>query len=276
MNPSKPVSLLMFLSAWSLALIYLIQWVGVPTLEFVFIYIVYIFGLILCLHSALFLIRDEFGLSKNVPRYLDYAYTAIVSLALIQILFSSEAVVNYSTYLADDDQLVNRIRLEAQQHRDDGCKRPDETLYSVQFCNVLRDIAIKDDLKSHLLNTVARDKQFMNHPTHITQTILGITITTPLFFDTQKRYVTPINDYIRQLVARNAFLAPAHKKLDDALFSWLGLILLPLGIALRIVKTSVELFGLDNDKAKPQEPPQPAPIEGAEIAGHAERSKGAF
>jgi hypothetical protein len=54
---------------------------------------------------------------------------------------------------------------------------------------------------------------------------------------------SPIKNYINQLLALQVYGTVAEKEKLSNLFWWVALLLLPIGIALRVVKTSLELFG---------------------------------
>jgi len=79
-------------------------------------YLGYTISIIFVLHSVMFAIEAEMAerghhLSRAVPKYLEYAYTAVVAGSLLQIFVYAPRMADYVTWIqGDESYLLNTIK----------------------------------------------------------------------------------------------------------------------------------------------------------------------
>jgi hypothetical protein len=212
-------------------------------------YIVYALALIAMAHCGIFAISYwfEVPLSKRLPKYLDYAYIILVAFGLFEILGFGP---RYYAYLIDtgpgEIPLLENISATATAQLRENCgKAPQHavaagvvtfTEFSADYC---RKLAVLTHSTGHreLVLRAANDQAFMHY-------VIERDVTTT---QTGTSYVTEIGNPIAGPIGRvarlDAFKAYSTTKISDVWFKWMSLLLLPLGIAFRTLKTSLELFG---------------------------------
>jgi len=202
-------------------------------------YFAYVGATVICLHVVFFGVnyirstRTGKSFTRRVPRYVEYAYAVIISASLLQVFFASPHFADYISFFAGEEtEILARIRNEAKRHVDDECTKIDTTYYSVPYCNKLRKILEIDDLKSYVYHTLMNDEEFLNH-------VVGKDIPEQAL---SRDLTSPIAIFVNQLRARAEYSATPINLVANNAFSWIGLLLLPIGIGLRLVKTSLELF----------------------------------
>ena len=96
---------------------------------------------------------------------------------------------------------------------------------------------MKKNLKDYIVNSIAKDYEFINH-------VVDTDIEYPV---TGKKY-SHIIPLIRRLEDKITAREIALSIVPPNMYEWIAFLLLPIGIGLRLVKTSLELFGnLDRD-----------------------------
>jgi hypothetical protein len=206
-------------------------------------YLTYAAGVIFCLHVIFFgfnrfhLMTFKRPMSKWVPKYLEYAYAGVLLVGLAQVFFAGQRYADYIRVIAgDEDAILDRIKGQAKEYVEGGCTKANPEFFDVPYCNKLRDLIATQDLKRYVYAVAMKDAEFLNHPVGWNPTS-GQTGATDLYLK------SPIAEYVNQLTAMAEFGKAAEGPLWNNVYGWLGLLLLPLGIGLRVVKTSLERFG---------------------------------
>jgi hypothetical protein len=210
----------------------------VPIVYFPIVYLLY-FAMILLILHLIFLSRR---FSKSTPKYLEYAYLTLLAIGLLEIVASNSKMISYmKVMIKNDEALLEDIRLAAREEAGWECEQTNsqntnwgrETFARQQlYCNKLSWIAHAENLKEYVTE-LSRDAKFMNRQFFGTRTSRAIRtfVNAP-----QYRMMAPTEDS-RAVV-----------------FSWLTIILLPIGIGLRVTKTSMELYGDLYDPSAAKEP----------------------
>lgn len=220
------------------------------------IYFGYAFAALVCTHSAFFFANLELrdvsgkGLSKNVPRYIDYGVTVLIAAGLVQIYFSEDVFAKYIAHVSGTKaEIVTNIRSKAASHLRDDCKSRDGLQvdickklgverceqnggFSVEYCKKLDEIVNAKDLEEYISRTLSKDSEFLDHAIGYVNTSEG-----PVGVK------SPIARYVNQYTALSEYGVAPQDPAPKFAWSWVALILLPLVISLRATKTSLEIFG---------------------------------
>jgi hypothetical protein len=105
--------------------------------------------------------------------------------------------------------------------------------YTPEYCEKLRGIANAPNISDYVSRVVLRDDEFVEHV---------IEDSSDTEFARLKK--SPIKDLLRRLeIVRDFDKAKGNTdSRGDNRLAWIGMLLLPIGIALRLTKTSLELF----------------------------------
>ena len=211
------------------------------------IYLAYAIGAIATMHAFLWTFatyREHKAqpISKNYPRYLDYAYCAAMAIGLGQILvFSTELASYYESRLESEQDTIQTVKEMAQATVDGDCSRPHNNYFTDDYCDKMSTIATapNDELKRLLLTKFLPDQAFMAHVVG-TGTLMSYTFGGGIPRQVPLR--NPMAEPIARLKVHEDY--KSLKTGDDAkaAIGWLGLLVLPWAIGLRVVKTSMELF----------------------------------
>lgn len=190
------------------------------------------------------------GLSKNVPRYIDYGVIALISIGLAQIYFSEDVFAKYIEQISGTkEEIVTNIRNKAAAHQIDDCRQKegfDVELckklglenctqnggFTVEYCRKLDEIVSSKNLDAYILTTLSKDSEFLDH-------IIGY-ISSP---QGPVAIKSPIAKYVNQYVALGEYGVGPQNPDRKSTWSWLTLVLLPFILSLRATKTSLELYG---------------------------------
>jgi hypothetical protein len=106
----------------------------------------------------------------------------------------------------------------------------------------MAEIAASADLKALALSRFAHDSEFLKHP-------VGTRLVGGMPGGVARRDVmSPVARDITLLSIREQYAKIlSDRDAADEPLAWVGMVLLPVGIALRLVKTSLELFGRLDD-----------------------------
>ncbi|MEI7805075.1 MAG: hypothetical protein WCI56_07080 [Hyphomicrobiales bacterium] len=180
------------------------------------------------------------GISARAPKYLEYAYIILFSLSLTQIFLASGKSLEY--FAEDEGKLLKVIQQSAEKNitecrkyaSGDG-RRDIMVFYTSKYCEKLENIrSAKDsEVEDVVMNQIANDSEFMNFTVALIQADMNRP-PVPVYSD------IPIT--IRRIQSLRALKISAAEKQSDP-FAWIGMVFLPISIALRITKTSMELFG---------------------------------
>ena len=114
-------------------------------------------------------------------------------------------------------------------------ERRDATYFTDEYCAKLKKIIDARDVTEYVAKSVVDDPAFFNPIGELEG------------YDPDMPYLEPPDDEIRRLVNRfkvvheYVSLKGESNSAGSNRLAWAGMLLLPIGIALRIVKTSVEL-----------------------------------
>jgi hypothetical protein len=200
-------------------------------------YSFYTAAMIAFFHFLFFLIAGRTAKhKKRLPKYLEYAYTLVISIGLIQIFFSAPHLVSYIKFVGGEEQeLIQKIQKQAQGYLQKEC-RTNEYRYTLRYCFKVTMLALASDPREYIIEFVLPDDEFLNH-------------TVKVVAGPQTAYIekSPILTYAKQLQALIEYTQQPNSNNSSGVLTWIGLLLLPIGIALRLVKTSLELFGRLDD-----------------------------
>lgn len=190
------------------------------------------------------------GLSKNAPRYIDYGITMLIAIGLVQIYFSDEVFGKYITRIGGTKhEVLQKIKTKAEAHLEEDCTPRNDIVahvcnkigatkceqkggFTPDFCAKLGEISMANDMESFVSNVLGKDTEFLNHPIGYVATPSG-----PHFIK------SPIASFVNQYVALSEFGVAYSDQDRQYVWSWIVLILLPIIISMRAVKTSLEIFG---------------------------------
>jgi hypothetical protein len=233
--------------------IYLLFSGKVPPPWLFVVYLYYASAMMIVLHAIFFLAQaavESKGkrLSKNIPKYLDYAYTLIICVGLFQIIGSIPRVAEYVVWLqGDETYLANKIKAIAAGYLADECinkstKReergffrvPVDYFYDAQYCGKLKRVVEAPDVREYVEKHVLPDDAFVNHTIEDASDAEFVRVKQSPITDIVARFRL-VRSYSE---ARGAAASPLSGPV-----AWVTLLLLPLAISVRLVKTSLELYG---------------------------------
>jgi hypothetical protein len=209
-----------------------------------FMYGIYVGLTILYAHILFFVSAEALKIiqpvhAKRMPKYVDYVASAFLMVSLFQVLTGGNKFKDFVQYsFGTPEALTADIQHGAAIEFDENCQnKPVEIsdtsrFYTPAYCAKLKAIAVASDGKEYLAKTVVNDKEFLDHAI-----FYGV-----VSGDTPEEDKSPLIPLIKRLNAVVKY-GDTSDKLGESIFGWVALLLLPVGIALRIVKTSLELFG---------------------------------
>jgi hypothetical protein len=160
---------------------------------------------------------------------------------------SSTRLVDYLLLaIGNEDAIATKIQSVARGYMARECALPLTNRYfTKEYCEKVKSLAEATDPKDYIARVVVDDTAFLSHTTNII----------PMGQPGVVAYAqSPIADYVGQFNALRAYSArPTPVGVGNA-FSWIALLLLPIAIALRLTKTSLELYG-GEDLPDPQSSP---------------------
>jgi hypothetical protein len=186
------------------------------------------------------------GISARAPKYLEYAYTIVISLSLTQILFSSAKILEH--FGDDEKALISALRSAADEtfakcrySVDNKVPRvgvPFAHNYTPEYCDQLDSIRKASDrqLDEEVLPRLAADRKFMEYVTEL------VIPADPQGRGQPMEVYSGVPAAISRIQNVRKLRQLASLKQTDP-FGWLAIVLLPLGLALRLTKTSLELYG---------------------------------
>lgn len=176
-----------------------------------------------------------YTLSSRYPKYLEYVYAALISVGVLQVLVMAPQFSDYITFRRGDDAaLYDQIAKQAQTDVAERCPKGGE-YFTKHYCDKLRRIVEAQNPQDYIHSAVLRDHEFLTHA-------VGVSYVVSQSGPQAIKEVSPIFHHADALRARREYGAMTPSRGGRAL-AWIGALLLPLGISLRVVKTSLELFG---------------------------------
>jgi hypothetical protein len=207
-------------------------------------YFVFVLSTIICLHAVFFCVaamarEDGKKLSKRVPKYIEYAYAALISTALAQVFFAAPQFTDYvNAVIGDKKELLVKIKAIVDGHVTADCLKQDSRFFTDEYCGKMKKIADAENLEEYVLKHVVNDREFLNHS--IMQFVTRVPKTGEISVTEWPSQLGGFVDRLATKVAIND--TPAPESPLKHIYGWIALITFPIGIALRLVKTSLELY----------------------------------
>ena len=202
-----------------------------------FVYAAYCLGTCLGLHAIFFIanagrqVKQGRTLSRRVPRYLEYVYALLLSISLTQIYFMNTQFSDFISVTAgDENELLSKMVSAAHTHLTVDCPSGGR-YFPATYCAKLQQLTNATDAASYVRDQVLLDREFLTHG-------VGTQFSRTGSFDV----VSPIARLADAYRAHVEFKAAGTLASQSKAFAWLILVLLPVGISLRVLKTSLELF----------------------------------
>jgi len=199
------------------------------------LYITYVITSVLLIHSLIYALANWLRDRKcngreKLPKFVEYLYTVIVSASLVQIFFMGPRIADYLAYMSTDEPtLIHEIQVVAQEQVQSVCGLASPKQLA-QYCKNVGAIAEGRDVKDFLRATPLQGTDW-GYTYWVEQIKKSFWYKQPELLNLLRR-LSIIEDYT---------LAPLKSKAAGA-FAWIGMLLLPIGIALRLGKTTIELF----------------------------------
>ncbi len=222
------------------------EYIGSPTALF-FHYGLFTAMTAVALHCTAFgwPVWFETPMSKRLPKYIAYANIAVLTFGLFQIATAAPVYRLYLTSLwGTEDQIAQNISVLAKSEVTQFCgKGPLDTIagpsrwityYPEAYCKKLKSVSAPNNLNK--IRALAHDSEFLK------QIVIRFETTNNGEFY-QNTYQNPIAADVRHLSQLRTLSTYSANPLSDAREKVVALILLPIGIGLAALKTSLELFG---------------------------------
>jgi hypothetical protein len=196
-------------------------------------------------------------LSDRLPKYLDYIIAVLVSLGLLQAFTLWPKLKDYYTYnQAGESRIGERIKqisVEEQMH----CDGKDKTFYTDYYCSLLGETISALNIVEYTLLHLAGNQRLLGNKKETTYTyIVAESYYNSSSGRTETRYVpetrkdiqrSPLLNLADELRAyrdrRERFERVNYSGGRTVSYDLLGIVAFLLATALRILKTSLELYG---------------------------------
>jgi hypothetical protein len=204
-----------------------------------FVYFAYFVLLLICLHYVFFainwwLFQNDSIHCKRLPRYVEYIYALVLCIGLLQIFFSEQRIIRY---LSMAGVPIHRLAEEAQSiavtYLNRQCVSGDFEFFTLDYCMKLHEFSRQSDPLDFIKSTLSKDSDFLNQA--IGRTYLPKVGATPVF--------SPIKNIINAIMSYDYYSQASNRKSHSDELGWIFILILPLGVSLRVVKTSLELYG---------------------------------
>jgi hypothetical protein len=214
--------------------------------DFVVFYLMYAIGLLVMLHIGFisFPRMYRYDLWKLTPKIFDYIYLVILSLGLAQIYVEAPKFPEFATVFfgGNTEQILAKM-VKTSNEELTNCTMPDVEFYTIEYCEYLRQLAATGVTEEDALR-IDREKDFHGHIIkRRPYTFFEKLMIEDRYPDEQVPTNSPIPGMISNLRAVKEY--GNGQNIDTGNFDrnlrWIAIFLLPLGIALRITKTSIEI-----------------------------------
>ena len=175
--------------------------------------------------------RKGTGLSRSAPKYLDYVVTLLLLLGTLQIGLAEPWIASYiDRRKQNSTTLVERVRTVALKDLQNECGK--NRRFTDANCKRLREVATHPDLAEFIRKDLSNDDQFLKHEIGWMPGPHG-----------GSAIFSPILVLVQQLIDRTKYTTalPRNESAGQA-WSWVALLLLPVVLAVRTAKTTLELF----------------------------------
>lgn len=200
-------------------------------------YVVLFLSTTVLMHAAIFGFPHVFNFQwpKKTSKFIEYAYLLTLGLGLLHVTFYAPTFLTYVTHMAgNEDLIVEHIYDQAKVHIEESCEKPDPRLgsrFTPEYCKKLKRIVGAQDLKRYVSASLSRDSEFLDHVIYMYAGPSGVV-----------SVHSPIRGLVQNFLSIKSLEAFEIDTVSKDFWSWIGIILLPLGLALRISKTSMETF----------------------------------
>ena len=213
-------------------------------------YAVYACAIIAAVHFCTFGFPQwfEIPLSKRLPKYLEYAYIVVIAASLLDVINFAPRYYSYLTYTGPNEAtLLDQISGMAAAQIASNCgKGPQHASafrvdvysdFTPDYCRKLQALAASRGRREAVF-AAARDETFLHY-------VISRTVVRPPGDETPQmtEQSNPIAGLIASAVRLETFEHYSQTDKFEVVWKWFSLLLLPLGIGLRALKTSLELFG---------------------------------
>lgn len=176
-------------------------------------------------------------LRPQTTKYLEYVYAVILALGLAQVFFVPSLFADYVSYtVGNETQIARQIQSHAADHLANDCAGGNE-FFTAEYCDKLKTLADTKDPVTYVRQNVLRDAAFLKHP------IGKETRVVPPAGSIEVDQFSPIWKDANSMSALLEYAGYPKTSPVSRAFGWIAFMLVPIGIALRVVKTSLELFG---------------------------------
>jgi hypothetical protein len=217
--------------------------------ELVATYLTFCVSIVAALHFtafSLFKLLDNQP-SKSLPKFIEYASIAVLSVSLAEIITFAPSYYLYLKHInGNDESILQQIATKAKSEVDEYCGRGKlvsqygrirtETYYSDAYCQRLKDLTNPLTARSFVI-AAYEDKTFMSYTP--TETATSTPGSDEIHYSSVRN---PIDELITDVGIMNNFKLYAEDEPSKAVLEWLSMLLLPLGIGLSLLKTSIELY----------------------------------
>jgi hypothetical protein len=212
-------------------------------------YIVYSLSMIVALHCCGFGLPlwFEFRPSKRLPKYLEYAYMVLILVSLLDIINFAPRYYLYLSSKGNEASLLDQIAGMAETQLRDNCgKGPQHSSsgrfnvwvdFPADYCEKLAGLVKGKQQKDAVLK-IAKDPDFIGRGRVVTHFVTSVKGEMHL-----SEFGNPITGLIQRLSVLDTFQKYSDDPAAEAGLKWIAMLLLPIGIGLRALKTSLELFG---------------------------------
>ena len=205
------------------------------------IYFAYFLYVIVFAHLVFFftyfaLEERENRLRNLLPKYIEYGYVAVISVSILQVLYFSPQLADFVLQEQEEPRVFSQIRSTALSEIERHSNPLDEKYYTAEYCALMKTLSQHSDLKGYIIEHAGDGQLMLNHV--VSETL------EPKAAVVVSEY-PPTAQAIERILTRHNLLKDGN--VNEFNFKWFAFLLLPFGIALRLVKTSLELFISAND-----------------------------
>ena len=133
--------------------------------------------------------------------------------------------------------LVKRIGEQANTYLKEDCRDPKKRDYFTKdYCTKVLKITKADDMRAYIEQVLQYDLGFLDHP------INDVVAPMAPGGSTTVHVMSPIREWVEDYKSIRSLRVAPKEAAPGSFISWITIILIPAGLALRTVKTSIELF----------------------------------
>lgn len=190
-------------------------------------------------------------LPRTTPKYLEYVYILCISFCLVQIhTFPGNFLPWLNFVYGDESTILGHIKSEAKAEQS-NCGQTNSKFFTSSYCDDLAKILSVDGARAMVDLSAHIDGLLQSH--QIGERSMS-TFEKFTHADRDSDFVpiySPLAEYSYELRTMRNFAGYKAPRTDyDLVFKWISILLLPVGIALRATKTSLELGQMSREAAR--------------------------